>query len=61
MMHLFSPRRSTRYLEIFSIAVAVALMLASLQLLAHAQGMERSVEQRNLLSDDTDRWTLHLL
>jgi pimeloyl-ACP methyl ester carboxylesterase len=46
MMHLFSPRRSTRYLEIFSIAVAVALMLASLQLLAHAQGMERSVEQR---------------
>jgi pimeloyl-ACP methyl ester carboxylesterase len=33
-------------LEIFSVAVAVALMLASLQLLAHAQGTERSVEQR---------------
>src|SRR5215469_3958778 len=46
MMHPFSSRRSTQYLAIFSIAVAVALMLASLQLLAHAQGMERSVEQR---------------
>jgi len=46
MMHPFSSRRSTQYLEIFSIAVAVALMLASLQLLAHAQERERSVEQR---------------
>src|SRR5215469_16523669 len=46
MMHPFSSRRSTQYLAIFSIAVAVALMLASLQLLAHAQERERSVEQR---------------
>src|SRR5215469_1752263 len=46
MMHPFSSRRSTQYFEIFSIAVAVALMLASLQLLAHAQGRERPMEQR---------------
>src|SRR5215472_8027701 len=46
MMYPFSSPRSTRHLEIFSIAVAVALMLASLQLLAHAQGRERRMEQR---------------
>src|SRR6516164_4814135 len=45
-MRLFSSPRWTRCLHASCMALMASLMLASLQLLAHAQGRERSVEQR---------------
>src|SRR6266436_9909794 len=60
-MRLFSSPRRTQRVHVSRRALVVSMMLAIFQLPAHAQGKERPRGVLNLLSQDTDRWTLHLL